>query len=696
MKSNAFFNTHHAPVGAWSSLTFGAPDIGMSIDVQDPTVKKLGMMMAGMANEREIRSIGFCDMPKSINVDLKSEGTQESDRARAERLRAEYGFFDEAEIERTLTPSKDIFTAGGITFTVHTPYGELPDPEQGEIPPLFCLPGILMDVTVDNTAGDVPCTAFFGMQLSDTKKSHSFEEVGLVGHRYRGEWAFAAKEEDGAYIVRGLDAVEHLKRGTRGIHQNGPAFLCVSVPAGERRTLTLSWSVYAREGSSGTWNTTYYYNRYFANLLEGAKAVLEAADELRAMSERVDAELLHEGQDAERVGLFCQAVRGYYASTQLLLDEDGQVRWNVGEGAYVWRNTIDLCADHITWELRRNPWIVRSLMDEFIEHYSYTDRVTFAGIEGDYPGGISFTHDMGCYFEYSPRGYSDYEHVNDTRDGFYFYMTTEELLNGIYCMAGYALHTGDTEWLTSRRELLPKLMESLENRDGFTDEMRNGILKASSTRGGKCGLESTTYDALDHSLLEAAGNLYVYIKTWCSLILLKKCCAMIGDAQTAERAERMLGKCRASVGMFRTDTQSWLKANAYRELPGAVSAAAEPLAVPHMLGVLDENTDPALTALLKEHSLACLQKGVCLDAQTGGLRLSSTSRNTWTSKVILTIYAMEKALGLTMPEGVVQEVVNWGHISARQSTIADQVHCDIRKAIGGVYYPRIVTSCLWL
>lgn len=34
------FNTHHAPVGAWASLTFGAPDVGISFDLQNPSVKK--------------------------------------------------------------------------------------------------------------------------------------------------------------------------------------------------------------------------------------------------------------------------------------------------------------------------------------------------------------------------------------------------------------------------------------------------------------------------------------------------------------------------------------------------------------------------------------------------------------------------------------------------------------------------------
>ena len=691
-----FFNTHHAPVGAWASLTFGAPGVGMSVDLQDPGVKRSGALMAGVATGQGPRSIVFADVPRESGVNLTAEGSKEGGNSRTGRMMAAYGMIPESEIRRTLTPSVDTFTSGNISLSVYTPYAALPDPENGPIPPLSCLPGILIEVTVDNTAGTDPCLVFFGAMLYDAKRAYAFQEDGLCGIRFRNEWAFAARQEDGVFLIRGMDAAAKLAQGVPFIQQNGPAFLCVKAQAGEKKTLTLTWSVFAREGSNGLRTTTYYYNRYFHSLTESARAVLDHAADLREMSAAVDRELLREGQDPARVSLFCQAVRAYYASSQLLEDENGRVRWNVAEGAYLWRNTMDLCADHIAWELRRNAWIVRCLMDEFIEDYSYTDTVTYPGLPGEYPGGISFTHDMGCYFTYSQRGFSAYERSNESEKGFYFYMTTEELLNGIYCLAGYALYSGDDAWLKRHASLLPRLMESLENRDAPDEASRNGILKASSTRGGTCGLESTTYDALDHSLLEASGNLYVFVKTWCALRLIERLCAMAGDEDTARRARAMLARCRASLALFHSDEHPWLKANAYQDLPGAVAAAAEALAIPHMLGVMDESSDPDLIGALRAHSAACLETGVCRDAVSGGLRLSSTSRNTWPSKSVLTIYAMERVLGLTMPEGMVQEVVNWAQVSARDVTISDQIHCDTRDVVGGLYYPRIVTAALWL
>ena len=84
------------------------------------------------------------------------------------------------------------------------------------------------------------------------------------------------------------------------------------------------------------------------------------------------------------------------------------------------------------------------------------------------------------------------------------------------------------------------------------------------------------------------------------------------------------------------------------------------------------------------------------DAATGGLRLSSTSRNTWPSKGVLTAFAMETVLGLELPDGMVEELIGWAQKSAREHTISDQINADTREVVGGLYYPRIVTACLWL
>lgn len=687
------FHTHHAPVGAWASLTFGSPSKGVSIDLENPEVKDSGTLLFGMANGQEVHTIGFTERQKT-------EGDATGDRERPPMKGAfrDYGLYGQEEIVRTLTPSLDRYEAGNLCLTVYTPCQGLPDPEKGEIPSDMCLPGVLMDLTVDNRTGERPCTAFFGLAYPAPKKIAAVDTANMCGFGYKGSRAFAAEKEEDIFLVQGGGALGHLKEGKASIHQNGPAFIGLHVPAGEKRTLSVVWAVYASEGSNGYLHTRYYYSRYFGDVFEATEGVLARREQIRQRSEEADRALMDrvDNQDASHLQLFCQAVRGYYASSQLLEDAEGQVHWNVSEGAYLWRNTMDLCADHLAWELLANPWIVRSLMDDFLEGYSYHDRVNFVGWEGDFPGGISFCHDMGCFFTYSGKGHSAYEHENAAGQSFYLYMTTEELLNGIYGICGYVLKTGDMEWLKSHEGLLSELMDSLENRDASTEDERNGILKAVSCRSGTCGLESTTYDALDHSLLEASGNLYVFIKTWCALVMLCKCALAEGNEKVADRAERMLQRCRNSVRLFQDSDNAWLKANAYRDLPGAVAAAAEALVIPYLLGVLRKEEEPELFDGLYRHEMACLRPGVCIDEATGGLRLSSTSTNTWTSKVVLTLYAMEEILKMEVPECVERELLGWAQVSAVDCTVSDQIRSDSRTAIGGHYYPRIVTAASWL
>ena len=40
-----------------------------------------------------------------------------------------------------------------------------------------------------------------------------------------------------------------------------------------------------------------------------------------------------------------------------------------------------------------------------------------------------------------------------------------------------------------------------------------------------------------------------------------------------------------------------------------------------------------------------LEPGLCLDAESGGWKLSSTSQNTWLSKIFLNQYVAERVLG---------------------------------------------------
>ena len=84
------------------------------------------------------------------------------------------------------------------------------------------------------------------------------------------------------------------------------------------------------------------------------------------------------------------------------------------------------------------------------------------------------------------------------------------------------------------------------------------------------------------------------------------------------------------------------------------------------VGDTDQNREePVLFEILYSHSIAGLQDGICIDHETGGLRLSSSSNITWTSKTVLTLYAMETVLGLSLPESLRRNLIKWAQVKVR-------------------------------
>ena len=123
------------------------------------------------------------------------------------------------------------------------------------------------------------------------------------------------------------------------------------------------------------------------------------------------------GLSSMRKKLLCQLVKSFYISS-MLMKEGERSRWIVNEGTFLMMNTFDLLIDHLFFECRYHPWTVRNALDFFVESYSYKDQC-----------GISFTHDMGSHYVFTPKGQSSYEipYLTDCLS----YMTQEQLCNWI-------------------------------------------------------------------------------------------------------------------------------------------------------------------------------------------------------------------------------------------------------------------------
>jgi len=709
VKSDPLFMTHHSPIGAWSSLTFGLPGKGVSINHESAMVENTAdFLVAVSRGPGKVRALPFIYGEGGPDAELQQVNQGQGQPKPSNNIKDRWSFINPAKLTRTLTACVDQYSVDGLTLRVFTPHPPLPDPDHAspETMQFACCPGILMELTIDNLGCNRTAFGFMGLNYLARGRIRPLDWSTadcLSGIAFSGSWAMAAKTAPGkVYTIRDNSIAANIETGEKVVHNGGQeGGILIVIPPGKVETLQVAFGFYHEGTATQVIDSRYYFCRYFNRVEDVCGYILDHAGLIRQHCRQFDEMSRLETPTPDKYRLFSQAIRAYYANSQLT-EAGGKTYYNICEGQFQWRNTLDLAADHLPFEIWRHPWVVRNIIDLYIERYSYHDRIRFADRPGEvFPGGLSFTHDMGNYTSFTPRGMSGYEKSNATS---YHFMTTEELLNGIYCLTACALAGDDPGWPLRQKGIALELLWSMENRDHYLPEKRNGILKGESWQCGARGREITTYDALDHSLLDAVGNLYITVKLMCSSLLLQEFLVQIAEPDGARRAGAMADQTGKALEGFFDPDQNYLKANIYHKTAWArgskVMAAIEPLAVPLFLGLKDRLASYGrVMELLRKHILSCLEPGECLDAVTGGLRLSSTSTNTWISKGILCEFVLQELFGIDVQRdypSILRELTHWATISAAAATISDQIQSDTRSVVGASYYPRVITASLWV
>jgi hypothetical protein len=85
----------------------------------------------------------------------------------------------------------------------------------------------------------------------------------------------------------------------------------------------------------------------------------------------------------------------------------------------------------------------------------------------------------------------------------------------------------------------------------------------------------------------------------------------------------------------------------------------------------------------------------------GGIKLSSTSNNSWMSKIAIFMHVTRKVFGLDKDPAVAEVFkkadaahVKWQAVGSAYWACSDQIVSGEGKA--SRYYPRIITSALWM
>lgn len=708
MGKNIFFNAHHSPVGAFASFTLGYPGKsgGFDLELGSPPNQNIyiGLQEDGQNRYRALPFFGEGQDERDRYTTEDSGDEGELQHSVQKNDSGIIAAFARREITRGFGVATDEWQAGDLTFRLYSPFGPVPDPAaaaEEELRFALC-PAVLAEITVDNTRGKSARKAFFGFQNTDpytsVRRLEDTTEGRICGVGQGRNTAIATNDprvaSAGFFTMEAIlqpKVPENLRFGL------GPVgALLMDTPAGEKATYRFALCFYRGGYVTTGIDASYYYTRFFGNIEEVAAYALEQFDRklaaARQAEELVNAPHLNEDQRF----MLAHAIRSYYGSSELL-DHEGRPLWIVNEGEYRMMNTFDLTVDQLFFELKMNPWTVKNELDLFTRRYSYEDTVRLPGDDTVYPGGISFTHDMGVANSFSRPGYSAYE--LHAIDDCFSHMTHEQLVNWVLCASVYVSQTGDNEWLSRNLGVLEQCLDSMVNRDHPDPAKRTGIMGLDSSRT-MGGAEITTYDSLDVSLGQARNNIYLAGKSWAAYVAMEKLLRGNDREEQAALAGRQAELCARTI-VAHMQPGGYIPAVIQENNDSKIIPAIEGLIFPLYTGC-EEALDRGgrfgeYIAALAEHLRAVLKPGVCL-FEDGGWKLSSTSNNSWLSKIYLCQFIARRILGLPWDEqGRAADAAHAAWLTSEQNAYwswSDQMMAGV--ICGSRYYPRGVTAILWL
>lgn len=693
-----FFNAHHAPIGAFASLTLGYKGAsgGLGLELDRPANENVYIGI-----EEEDQTFQLLPFFSEIEDERKRYDLDAEERPEGGvTLKA---FSDEA-VERHYSLTEDTWKAGDLTFTICSPFFPVPDPETSDEESLkkAIVPAVLAEMTIDNRKGNKKRQAFFGYEGRDPYRGmrHISWDHGRI--KGIGQGARTAIMTDGENVHTAIGFhLEHIlstpyrENWSQGLGDH--ALLLFEVPPGEKVTYRFAICFYHGGPATSGLTTTYYYTRFFQQIEDVGAYALRAFPELRSKWQEHADPIVHSPLTPTQRKLLFHAIRSYYGNTQLL-EHQGRPLWVVNEGEYRMMNTFDLTVDQLFFEVKMHPWTVRNELEWFIRRYSYTDNARLPDDETLYPGGISFTHDMGVAGVFSQPGHSSYEQYG--LSGCFSHMTHEQLVNFVLTAAVYCEQSGDEKWRRKNKDIFVQCLHSLMCRDHPNPEKRDGIMSLDSSRT-MGGAEITTYDSLDTSLGQARNNLYLAVKTWAAYLYLEKMFQEADEKKWAKAAGDQAEKCARTI-QSSADEEGNLPAVFGENEEARIIPAIEGLVFPYYTNcrtALAENGKyQTLLETLKKHLRNVLTEGVCL-FKDGGWKLSSTSDNSWLSKIFLCQFVAREILGVIQPpedaERADQAHASWLFSGTNGYwCFSDQIVAGSARA--SKYYPRGVTAILWL
>ncbi len=317
-------------------------------------------------------------------------------------------------------------------------------------------------------------------------------------------------------------------------------------------------------------------------------------------------------------------------------------------------------------------------------------------------------------------------------------MTQEQLCNWILIAASYFAKTGDTPWAMRNANVFKDCYLSMRNRDSVSKRFGKGIMQHDTALCG-VGSEITTFDSLDASLGQARNNLYLGVKCWAAYKALSLLCEVsppdpfmpLVNSTTLFDHEDV---CAATIAS-QMQSENFLPAIFGLGHPARILPAIEALkytiynnelAISRDVGFPSDYVSPLpikfaggsyaaeagsarMLAALRVHTVSLLSDPEHRNKFTdGGIKLSSTSDNSWLSKIAIVQHVARTVFNLDengKERGPNAGASGWERADAAHvrwlTTGPGAYWCACYQIVkgeakGSKYYPRLITAALWL
>jgi hypothetical protein len=326
------FNAQHSPMGAFMSFTCGnfgsRGGIGLQIGQPGDQEVFIGFKEGDRYSDAPLQCLPFytAAVDRSADAFLVEQAGPAEQNVKPDAVPIGEGAF-----ARSFGWASDQWTAQGLSFSVYSPFGAIPDPAAASDEQMRegLLPAVIARLELDNTHCAGTRTAIFALNHARPGSRTLAEDLGSgrVAFAFRREAGGAAELLDftfseegekinvGPFLFMRWSASDGVRERHNPVHLLGscPGF-GFEVPAGKKYGIVIALGSYLEGFQTNGLDGRYLYTRYFKGLADVLKTALDNSGKIIAAAHLLDSKLDNAAVSDEQRFLISHATHSYYGA----------------------------------------------------------------------------------------------------------------------------------------------------------------------------------------------------------------------------------------------------------------------------------------------------------------------------------------------------------------------------------------------